>query len=344
MGKRVMTRRWRAVLAAATCVSLAACGAGDDARDAAAEAPAPDAPASVDASAGDGVAGTRWREDVTALRVSLSSAAEMSEGRLSIVDAYKDFLEEATGLPVRFYRVSDYNSVIQALSSGQLDMATMGPAAYASVYEQIGDLALPILTLRGAQGERGYYSTMLVRADSAFQTFDDMAGRTVAFVDRSSTSGYLYPRQAMREAGHDPDAFFGGTPITGGHSESVIALANGQFDGAVVMVAGGTPETGFLIGAHTMLADMGVVERGQFREIWYAGPIPNSPYVVRADRPQAFIDLLRGVVAATPYEKPNVVEMFGLPPGLSLGAIDHDYLAPVIAMRADEIEMERSGR
>ena len=61
---------------------------------------------------------------------------------------------------------TDYNGVIQALSSGQIDLGTMGGGSYANVDAQIGNRAAPILTVRQAEGVIGYYSALLVRADS----------------------------------------------------------------------------------------------------------------------------------------------------------------------------------
>ncbi|WP_298745254.1 hypothetical protein [uncultured Brevundimonas sp.] len=46
------------------------------------------------------------------------------------------------------------------------------------------------------------------------------------------------------------------------------------------MVSGGTPETGFSTGAHFTMARRGLVDLEDFRIIWTAGPIPNSPVVV----------------------------------------------------------------
>jgi phosphonate transport system substrate-binding protein len=44
-------------------------------------------------------------------------------------EAYQQFLGKATGRPVKLYESSDYNGVIQALASGQVDVATEAPAA-----------------------------------------------------------------------------------------------------------------------------------------------------------------------------------------------------------------------
>ena len=79
---------------------------------------------------------------------------------------FRDRLSAALGLPVKLYESSDYNGVIQAISSGQVDLAQIAGGGYANVDAQVGSLVAPILTPRQAEGETGYYSALVVRADS----------------------------------------------------------------------------------------------------------------------------------------------------------------------------------
>ena len=132
-------------------------------------------------------------------------------------DLFISHLEEATGLPVKMYQATDYNGTIQALSSGQLDIGSMGGGAYANVNSQIGDLVEPLFHRRDSADRRGYYSSIVVRRDSAYQTIEDLEGARIAFVDFNSTSGYIHPRWAMRQQGIDPDTFFGKTGMGGSH-------------------------------------------------------------------------------------------------------------------------------
>lgn len=283
-----------------------------------------------------------WQSEMKEVRMAVRGSEDdpMITRRLT---AYKTYIGKATGLPVKLYESSDYNGTIQALSSGQVDIATIAGGGYANVDAQIGDLAQPILTVRQAEGDIGYYSGLLVMADSPYRSIQDLKGKTLGYVDFNSTSGYLYPRAMMREQGLDPDTFFGRSSFAGGHTQAVMALDNGQFDATIINMGGGDPEHGFTTGAHFTMARRGVVNLDDFRIIWTAGPIPNSAVVVRTDRPQPFIDAVRGAMAALPYDDPEVWRDIGQPDGAAFTAVTREHYAQIIKLRADDIAARRSG-
>ena len=255
--------------------------------------------------------------------------------------AFKALIEKATGLPVKVYQSSDYNGTIQAVASNQVDVAALAGGGYANVDAQIGKLASPILTTRDAEGAIGYYSVVIVKRDSPYHSLADLKGRTFGYVDFNSTSGYLYPRAKMREQGIEPDTLFGKTSFSGGHTQSVLAMENGQFDAALVEMLGGTPETGFSAGPYYTLARRGLIDPKDFRIIWAAGPIPNAALVVRTDRPQSFIDTVRGAAAALPFDDPQTWSDIGQLDGSTYTAVDRSHYATIIKLRAQDIAHRR---
>lgn len=255
--------------------------------------------------------------------------------------AFKALIQRATGLPVTTYESSDYNGTIQAVASNQVDIATLAGGGYANADAQIGNLVAPILTSRDAEGSIGYYSAIIVKKTSPYHALADLKGKSLGYVDFNSTSGYLFPRAAMRDQGVDPDTFFGKTSFAGGHTQSVMALENGQFDAAVVMMAGGTPTTGFTTGAFWTLARKGLIKADDYRIIWTAGPIPNGVMVVRTDRPQPFIDTVRGALAAMAYDDPKTWSETGQRDGSTYAAVDRSHYAAIIKLRADDIARRR---
>ena len=283
-----------------------------------------------------------WQSEMREVRMAVRGSEDdpMITRRLT---AYKDYLSRATGLPVKLYESSDYNGTIQALSSGQVDIATIAGGGYANVDAQIGELAEPILTVRQAEGDIGYYSGLLVMANSPYRSIQDLKGKTLGYVDFNSTSGYLYPRAVMRSQGIDPDTYFGRSSFAGGHTQAVMALDNGQFDATIINMGGGDPVNGFTTGAHFTMARRGVVDLEDFRIIWTAGPIPNSAVVVRTDRPQPFIDVVRGAMAALPYDDPEVWGDIGQPDGAAFTSVTRKHYAEIIKLRADDIAARRSG-
>lgn len=312
-------RRWKALAAAWLGACVAACGGPRNAGVAA---------------EGD------WRSGMSEVRMSIRGA-EDDPDMIRQWDAYQAYLSQAIGLPVKFFEATDYNGTIQAVASGQVDIAQMGGGSYANVDAQIGPLAAPILVSRQAEGNVGYYSALMVKADSPYKTLEDLRGKTLGYVDFNSTSGYLYPRMMMRRMGVDPDTFFGKTAFSGGHTQAVMALDRGQFDAVLVNVSGGSPETGFTTGAHFTMAQRGLVDIRDFRIVWSVGEIPNSPIVVRTDRPQAFIDLVRGAYATIPYDHPDVLRQMGVADGSDYAAVDRAVYTDIIALREADIAERR---
>ncbi|MEO7470292.1 MAG: phosphate/phosphite/phosphonate ABC transporter substrate-binding protein, partial [Sphingobium limneticum] len=278
-------------------------------------------------------AGDGWRGDVKELRMAISSLGQGTGDQTARLELLREYMAKATGLPVRLYHVNDPNSTVQALTSGQVDVATMGAGAYANVHDQIGDKATPLLVTLGAGGETGYYSALVVRADRPFRTLADLKGRSLAVVDLNSTSGYLLPMHALRRKGVDPTRYFSRVGVTGGHENAVMAVRSGQYDAAFVMAAGGTPETGFSITAYSMMEDRGLIPRGSIRDIMHVGPMPNIPFVMRTDGPQAMQDLVRGALAALPYDAGEDWGRLGIPAGTTLTATDDAAFAEVFALR-----------
>ncbi len=258
-------------------------------------------------------------------------------------EVYRDHLSKALGVPVRLYESSDYNGVIQAISSGQVDLAQLAGGGYANVDAQVGDKVAPILTTRQAEGETGYYSTLVVRADSPIRSLGDMKGRSLGYVDYNSTSGYLYPRAKMRAEGIDPDTFFGKTSFAGAHTQAIMALANRQFEGTFLQASGGDPATGFTRSAIRTMARRGLVDPKDFRIVWTVGPIPSEATVVRTDRPQAMIDIIRGALAAISYDEPELWTEIGQIDGSALTAVNRDHYGDVIELRKAELAQHRAG-
>ncbi|MGJ3647907.1 phosphate/phosphite/phosphonate ABC transporter substrate-binding protein [Sphingomonas sp. GlSt437] len=285
-----------------------------------------------------------WRGQVNELRISVPTPSLVEpSGRSTSLGAFQDYMATATGLPVRVRQTTDiYTSTIQALSSGQVDVALIAGGGYANAHEQIGNLVAPQLIMIGAHGETGYYSSLIVRADSPYHSIADLKGKSLAVVDYNSTSGYLYPMHAMRGHGIDPERYFSRIGVAGGHPQAVSAVYNQQYDAAWSLSSNGTPKTGFAITTWDRMADRGMIPHGAIRDIWDVGPVPNLALAVRTDRPQALQDLVRGAMAAIPYDAPEVFRAFDNLPGVSFTAGNDSMFAETYTLRKEAIADQRA--
>jgi phosphonate transport system substrate-binding protein len=134
-----------------------------------------------------------WRQQQPVLRVGILSG-ENEADRLRRTACLKDKLEQRMGVPVEMYPASDYAGVMQGLLAGQLDIAGLGPVAYAGIYLQDPEAVEPVLVNAQVDGTLGYYAVIVVRADSGIETFEDLKGKTLAWADPNSASGFLYPK------------------------------------------------------------------------------------------------------------------------------------------------------
>jgi len=290
---------------------------------------------------GSGVAKDgRWQSQMKHLRIAVRGD-EADPSKTAGWGDFRQHIRDFTGLDPQTSEASDYNGVIQALSTGQVDYATMGGGSYANVDSQVGSKAVPFLTVRQAEGTLGYYTVLMVRASSPYRTLADLKGKKIAFVDFNSTSGYIFPRRTMRKQGIDPDAFFGEAIMAGGATQAALALVNGRVDAAMMLASAGTPETGFAAGADITLARKGLLKLSDLRTVWTAGPIPNSPFVIRTDRPKPFVDVMRGTLAILPYEKPKVWEETSQTAGSTFAPVNREFYAEIIDIRHDEVQSRR---
>lgn len=147
-------------------------------------------------------------------------------------EPFRAYLEKRLGRPVELFVASNYAGVVQAMASGKLDLAYLGGLTYA---QALGQMKLdPIVTeVDRETGTERYYSLIIANKDSGIRTLADLKGKTFAFGDPSSTSGSLYPRKMLVDAGYDWRADF--APIkhvvySGGHDATARAVASGNVD------------------------------------------------------------------------------------------------------------------
>ena len=277
-----------------------------------------------------------WRAQFRELRYGIISA-ENERDAIARLQGLSAYTERKLGVPMRVTRGTDYAAVVEALRANQLEFAHLGPAAYALARRAVGERIVPLLRHRAHDGSEGYFSVVFVKADSPFQTLADLRGRSFAFADPNSASGFAAPSYFLRKEGIDPARHFGRTGFSGNHEQSVIAVLNGTYDAAATFW---TNETS---GNIQRMVEKGMIQPGTTRIIWRSPLIPNSPTVTRAEVPE---DLRRDFVAmmqAMPTEAPDVLRQ--LSSGTAGFAIArHEDYADVIAMTEQNQAQRRERR
>lgn len=282
-----------------------------------------------------------WKDEVPVFRIGLLGG-ENEADRLREHACQKAYLEERLGVPVELYPASDYAGVMQGLLAGQLEMAGLGSAGYAGIHLQDPEAVQPLYTTMQLDGSLGYYSVMYVRADSDIQSLEDMQGRSLAWADPNSTSGYLVPLAEMKGQGIDPDAYFSQTGFGGGHEQAVVAVLNGQYDGGVTWTSGvGDKSQGYSRGNLRSMVDKDMLDMDDIRIIWRSNLITNGPRVVRTDLPQSLRDQVMGAMMRLQVEDRDCFNSIGDGEAMGYWPIDHAFYEPIIEMRRQETQGSR---
>lgn len=293
------------------------------------------------AGAGPAMADEAWKSRMDKIRVGLLSG-ENEADRLAKNACFKDLLEAEYGLPVELYPAADYSGVMQGLIADQLEIASLGPSGYAGVYLQDPEAVEPLVITRQIDGSTGYYSVVVVRADSPYRSIGDLEGRSLAFADPNSTSGYLVPSFELRDQGYDPATFFGSTGFSGGHEQGIIALLNGQYDAAATHISGvGDPAEGYSSGNLRRMVDKGALDMKDVRIVWTSSLIPNSPRVVRKDLPEEFKDSYRRFLLDMPQQHPECFRAIQSGEADGFVPVDHSFFDLIVRMREEATRSRR---
>ncbi|SAI73914.1 Phosphate-import protein phnD precursor [Bordetella ansorpii] len=202
------------------------------------------------------------------LRVGLIPS-EDAQAMIHASQQVMDQLAQKTGMKVRPFVATDYNGVIEALRSGKLDIAYLGPFSYV-LASQVADAEAFAVAVTKKTGTSSYHSLLITRKDSGLDSVAKLKGHTFAFVDPSSTSGHLFPKAGLLKDGFDPEKHFSRVIFSGSHDASIMAVANGKVDGAAV--ADRILDSAFA---------KGLVKKEDIQMVWRSPDIPESPMVWR---------------------------------------------------------------
>jgi phosphonate transport system substrate-binding protein len=249
-----------------------------------------------------------WPESI----IFTLTPSQETGGLIETAQPLADMLAERLGIAVEALVPSDYAGVIVALQAGQAQVAGgLGPAQMVQAADTAGaDLILQSVRF----GNNQYVTQWMTNNPDEFcaeapvadedgflfcngvldaagpddgpigtEYIPNIAGKTVAFVDQGSTSGYLIPSLGLLEAGVDPlddiESLF-----AGGHDLSVQAVYDGDAEVGVSFndARGQLVET--------------VPDVGEKVVVWgWSSPIPNDGFAVAGDLPQ---DLKDAITAA----------------------------------------------
>ncbi len=200
---------------------------------------------------------------------------------------------------------ADYQTLADCLARGEVDFAWTPPQTFVEIYQQGGGM----LGIMQRFGLLSFEAALVVRQDSPFQTVEDLRGTSAAWVDRHSTSGYLFSyAELLRRLG---GAALGRHHFHGSHRAVLEAVANGWADFGATFATRGPDKEVLSAGWRDLIPE----RAEELRPLAFVGPIPgdnlsHSPQLssalateltevlTRMHRSEAGLKLLRDALSA----------------------------------------------
>lgn len=193
-------------------------------------------------------------------------------------DPLADYLSKKLDVKVELFVASDYSGVVEALASKHVDVAYLGGLTYVQAETQV-KLTPMVTEVDQGTGTKEYESAIVVKKSSPARSTEDLirAKSTFAFGDISSTSGSLYPRVMLVDAGAKCDA----RKQTSCPPLSKVTFAGGH-DAVAQAVATGSADAGGLeLRILRRLEAEGSVQKGALREV-ESRRVMGYPWVMRS--------------------------------------------------------------
>ena len=198
-------------------------------------------------------------------------------------------LAQRLGRPVALRTVDSWEGLAKSLANGETDIALMGPWGYVLANHFSEAQAVSTILY---QGKPEYFAMIVTHPESGLSSLEDLLGpkgkgRTFAFGDKGSTSGYLIPVHLFMQRGIDPEKHFSRVLYTK-HQAIEMQVAAGQID------AGADYNRN-----RSAMIEQGLIKAERSKIIWQSAPLPNDAVAVSAAlfKQKSFVKSLQDALA-----------------------------------------------
>lgn len=229
---------------------------------------------------------------------------ESGEELLKDIQPLVDVLEQGMGMEINPMVATDYTGVVEAFKNNQLDVAFLSPAAYV-LAKQEADVRIIVKSMRNGSGN--YYGAIIVRGDSPIKTMQDLKGKIFSFGDPISTSGHIFARKLMLEAGLNPEKDLDKYIYSGSHDATILAVLNGKVD------AGATYADDTQGKSNSWNRFLEPKDRDKIRVLKYTEAIPSDTICVSKDFPPELTQRLQKTIldfSASPKGKALLQKLY----------------------------------
>lgn len=187
------------------------------------------------------------------------------------------YLENETGY---YYKVEVPNTnydIIKAFESKKADFAEINSFSYLIINEKFNAEALLRVVREG--NEKSYRGEIITRYDSGIKSIDQLSGKKFAFVDSTSTSGFILPQALLNKKNIKI-----GQAIFANKHDSVVSLVyNGKVDAGATYYNPPDSKNGKMQDSRASLINKYPDIESKVKIIGFTPDIPNDPWVFRKD-------------------------------------------------------------
>lgn len=195
-----------------------------------------------------------------------------------------EHLARRLGRPVELRTVDTWEGLAKSLANGETDIGLLGPWGYVLANNASGAQAVSTILY---DGRPEYFAIIVTHPESGIKTLADLKGKTFAFGDKGSTSGYLIPLHHFMKQGIDPEKYFSKVLHTK-HQAIEMQVTAGQLD------AGADYNRN-----RNAMIEEGLIKPERSKIIWQSDPLPNDAVAVSEAlfRDKAFVARLQAALA-----------------------------------------------
>jgi len=194
------------------------------------------------------------------------------------------YLSQNSNCRVSLVLFSDYGSIGRYLEEGRVDLAILGPEDLMRIKYQSGAIPLILISPNEQNVQR---SIIVASRRKGIWGIEDLRGKSFAFADRTSLTGYILPRMILSEQGINAERDFSQVYFMSSE-ELLLSLLQGKVD------AGALAEHIFLY--LSSLLDVS----GELDILARSGEVPADILVARKDMSPDLIAKLKTLLISYP--------------------------------------------
>ena len=182
-----------------------------------------------------------------------------------------EYLSKTANVDINFYTTTSYASVVEAMLSGFVDVASLGPKIYIVAHEKSGGAIVPLVSytipadMFNDKPCGCYLGALVTKTGSGMKTLESTKGKVLALVDPGSTSGNALPRALFAEkiGGKELESYWGRVFYSGSPTASARAVQAGKADAAFLS-----------LGTLRRVIISGEMKKEDFNYLWISPQIP----------------------------------------------------------------------